>query len=90
MDDFREKLNAVATATEQSLTALLPNDAGNPMADPMRHAVLNGGKRLRAFLAVESAALYDEPVPSLAHGCRHRMYARLFAGPRRSALHGRR
>ena len=59
MDDFREKLNAVASATEQTLTALLPNDAGNPMADPMRHAVLNGGKRLRAFLAVESAALFD-------------------------------
>ncbi len=59
MDDFRAKLAAVATATEQTLSQLLPSNADNPIADPMRHAVLNGGKRLRAFLAVESAALYD-------------------------------
>ncbi len=59
MDDFRAKLAAVATATEQTLSQLLPSNSDNPIAAPMRHAVLNGGKRLRAFLAVESAALYD-------------------------------
>jgi farnesyl diphosphate synthase len=57
--DFRDHLTAVATAAEHTLTSLLPTAAGNPIAEPMRHAVLNGGKRLRAFLAVESAALYD-------------------------------
>ncbi|MEJ6709510.1 MAG: polyprenyl synthetase family protein [Amylibacter sp.] len=35
------------------------SNSNNPITDPMRHAVLNGGKRLRAFLAVESGALYD-------------------------------
>lgn len=59
MIDFRDHLTAVATAAEHTLTSLLPTAAGNPIAEPMRHAVLNGGKRLRAFLAVESAALYD-------------------------------
>lgn len=59
MIDFRDHLTAVATAAEHTLTSLLPTAADNPIAEPMRHAVLNGGKRLRAFLAVESAALYD-------------------------------
>ena len=59
MDDFRAKLSAVATATEQTLGELLPSNSANPITEPMRHAVLNGGKRLRAFLAVESAGLYD-------------------------------
>jgi farnesyl diphosphate synthase len=32
----------------------------------MRHAALAGGKRLRAFLALESAALFHAPVPAAA------------------------
>ncbi|MEM7440663.1 MAG: polyprenyl synthetase family protein [Pseudomonadota bacterium] len=42
---------------EQTLKTLLPVDG--PMADPMRHAVMAGGKRLRGFLCVQSAALFD-------------------------------
>lgn len=69
MDDFRDKLAAVAQATEQTLTSLIPNAADNPIAAPMRHALLNGGKRLRAFLAIESAALYDtDPTQALRAG----------------------
>jgi farnesyl diphosphate synthase len=68
VDDFREKLTTVATATEKTLTELLPS-MDSPIAAPMRHAVLNGGKRLRAFLAVESAALYDvDPTEALRTG----------------------
>lgn len=59
MDEFRQKLASVARATEHMLVKLLPQDVQNPIAAPMQHAVLNGGKRLRAFLAIESAALYD-------------------------------
>nr|WP_284378704.1 farnesyl diphosphate synthase [Amylibacter marinus] len=32
---------------------------GVPLVAPMSHAVLNGGKRLRAFLAMQSCGLYD-------------------------------
>ncbi|WP_290737833.1 farnesyl diphosphate synthase [Amaricoccus sp.] len=32
-----------------------------PLAEAMRHATLGGGKRLRAFLAIESAALFRAP-----------------------------
>lgn len=69
MDDFTKKLNGVAKATEVTLSSLLPTAANNPIAAPMRHAALNGGKRLRAFLAVESAALYDiDPAQALRTG----------------------
>ncbi|MEO1689343.1 MAG: polyprenyl synthetase family protein [Pseudomonadota bacterium] len=34
-----------------------------PVAAAMRHATLGGGKRLRAYLAMESAALFAEPGP---------------------------
>ncbi len=69
MDDFAKKLTAVATATENTLSAILPSAADNPISAPMRHAALNGGKRLRAFLAVESAGLYDiDPAQALRTG----------------------
>jgi len=47
----------VAAEIEQTLETLLPADG--PMAAPMRHAVMAGGKRLRGFLCVQSAVLYD-------------------------------
>lgn len=65
---FADKLNAVAADSEAQLARLL-DDA--PLASEvmrpqrlvaaMRHAVLGGGKRLRPFLVVESAALFDAP-----------------------------
>ncbi len=59
MSDFKANLAQVASQTEDVLRGLLPNAGDNPVADPMRHAVLNGGQRLRAFLAVETTALFD-------------------------------
>ncbi len=62
---FAARLAAVASETEALLARLL-DDAplpGEPMRpkrliSAMRHAVLGGGKRLRPFLLVESAALF--------------------------------
>lgn len=63
--DFTSRLGQVATETETLLKQLLadaPMD-GEIMRPPrllaaMRHAALDGGKRLRPFLVVESAALF--------------------------------
>ncbi|MBV1863282.1 MAG: polyprenyl synthetase family protein [Rhodobacteraceae bacterium] len=41
------------------LDTLLPLSADSVVAEPMRYGVMNGGKRLRAFLVLESAALFD-------------------------------
>lgn len=57
---FQTALGRAANRVELSLENLLPT--GNRIADSMRYAVLNGGKRLRAFLVIESAALFDVPV----------------------------
>ena len=59
MDDFIKKLTAVAQTTEGVLSELLPKGKNNPIVTSIRHAALNGGKRLRAFMAVQSASLYD-------------------------------
>ena len=63
---FSSRLSAVATETEALLARLLgsaPLDGETTRPErlvaAMRHAVLGGGKRLRPFLVVESAALFD-------------------------------
>jgi len=59
---FRVRLGAAATGIEETLDALLPagdGDAEAPLLAAMRYAALGDGKRLRGFLAVESAALFD-------------------------------
>jgi farnesyl diphosphate synthase len=65
---FVERLEATAAATEALLLELLndkplENEIVRPkrLLDAMRYGSLNGGKRLRPFLVVESAALYDIP-----------------------------
>jgi farnesyl diphosphate synthase len=62
--DFATRLAAVATDTETLLAQLLdaeplPGETARPerLLAAMRHAVLGGGKRLRPFLLVETAAL---------------------------------
>jgi farnesyl diphosphate synthase len=62
---FSRKLDDAAAATERLLDTLLSPDAvaseiARPkrLLDAMRHAALGGGKRLRPFLVVESAALF--------------------------------
>jgi len=74
---FADRLNAVADDTEALLARLLdgtplPGETARPerLTAAMRHAALGGGKRLRPFLVVESAALFDAPRDSaLLTGC---------------------
>lgn len=63
--DFTRRLSAVAADAETALdhllgSATLPGEVVRPerLMSAMRHAVLGGGKRLRPFLVVESAALF--------------------------------
>ena len=63
--DFSARLSRVAAETETVLSQLLtdPTLAGETARPPrllaaMRHAALDGGKRLRPFLVVETSALF--------------------------------
>jgi len=64
---FGEALADAAGRTERMLDRLLPPPKGEPgeaeLAAAMRHAALNGGKRLRAFLAIEVARLFGADGP---------------------------
>lgn len=57
-----EALAAAAARTEAMLARCLPPESGAPgeaeLAAAMRYAVLGGGKRLRAFLSLETARLF--------------------------------
>jgi len=67
---FKQRLADVADETEALLEALL---AAAPLAgeiarparllEAMRYAALGGGKRIRPFLVVETASLFDVPRP---------------------------
>jgi len=64
--DFAQRLAQRADAVEAALRAFLDErPRGGEIARParllaaMRHGALNGGKRLRPFLVLESAALFD-------------------------------
>jgi farnesyl diphosphate synthase len=66
--DFSSRLTAVASDTEALLTRLLDGAAllgetarPSRLLDAMRWSALGGGKRLRPFLVVESAALFGAP-----------------------------
>ena len=59
MPDFAARLGEIADAVERRLDSLLPR--GDAVAEAMRWGTLGGGKRLRGFLVVESAALFDVP-----------------------------
>jgi farnesyl diphosphate synthase len=63
-DDFSRRLTTVAAEAERALewlleSVILPGEITRPprLVAAVRHAVLGGGKRLRPFLVVESAAL---------------------------------
>lgn len=65
-DDFTARLSKVATETEDRLATLLGDgvlagETARParLLAAMRHSALDGGKRLRPFLVVETAALFD-------------------------------
>jgi len=59
--DLAEALNTVAARIEATLDALLPLPGGpeRRVVEAMRYASLAGGKRLRPFLVVEGARLFD-------------------------------
>ena len=66
--DFMKRLDATAADTEALLTRLLsdkPLDGEivrpHRLMEAMRYSSLNGGKRLRPFLVVESAAVFGVP-----------------------------
>ncbi len=57
-----EALAAAKARTESALDRLLPPEGAGAMgalAAAMRHATLGGGKRLRGFLTIEAASLFD-------------------------------
>ena len=75
--DFGTRLTAVAEECEGVLgrlldDAALPGETARPprLLAAMQHAALGGGKRLRPFLLVESAALFGaDPAGALLAGC---------------------
>mgnify|MGYP001814370459 FL=1 len=62
---FEDRLTETARRIEGELQRLLSGEkvaeAPVQLVQAMRHAVLGGGKRLRPFLVLESAALFDVP-----------------------------
>lgn len=63
MQRLDQALAETAAAVTQSLDTLLPRSNGpiGRVFDAMRYGALNGGKRLRPFLVIESARLFDAP-----------------------------
>ncbi len=59
--NFSERLKACARLVDDHLDATLGGLPEGGLSDAMRYAVTGGGKRLRAFLVLESAALHDVP-----------------------------
>ena len=61
MSEFSAAITAHAATVERVLEELLPSVPGpeDRVIKAMRYAVLGGGKRLRAFLVLESARLFD-------------------------------
>ena len=67
--EFTKRLDQTAEDTEALLgkllsDTLLPDEIVRPkrLMDAMRYSSLNGGKRLRPFLVVESSAVFGVPV----------------------------
>ena len=58
-NEFKQLLKEHAQAIELGLDAALPAVGSNPLAEPMRHAVMDGGKRIRGFLVMETARLFN-------------------------------
>jgi len=68
LTDFAKQLDKTAEDTEALLSqllsdAVLPDEIARPkrVVDAMRYSSLGGGKRLRPFLVVESAAVFSVP-----------------------------
>lgn len=61
MTDFADALGDAARRVEACLDEVLPGAETGRVAEAMRYAVLSGGKRLRAFLVIEGARLFNVP-----------------------------
>jgi farnesyl diphosphate synthase len=63
MSDLTARMRATGEAIEAELDRLLPPEEGTQarLHAAMRYAVLGGGKRLRPFLVVAAAELFDVP-----------------------------
>ncbi len=61
MEKFDAALAEAARRVERTLDGLLPPASDSRVAEAMRYAVLSGGKRLRAFLVIEGARLFNVP-----------------------------
>ena len=58
---LQDKMDDIAAAVNRTIERLLPETdlAEAPLYEAMRHGTLGGGKRLRPFLAVQSAFLFN-------------------------------
>ncbi len=61
MPDLKSEMAALAAAVNETLEALIPSVPGprGRVVEAMRYASLDGGKRVRPFLAVNTARLFD-------------------------------
>lgn len=61
MSELTAALATAAAAVEEQLAALMPEEDGPHarLIEAMRYAALGGGKRLRPFLVMQSAGLFD-------------------------------
>ncbi len=59
--ELQNEMDLVTEAINKTINRLLPETdlAENHLYDAMRHGTLNGGKRLRPFLVMHSAALFN-------------------------------
>lgn len=72
MDGLTARMAAAADSVTEELGRLIEplGDARAPLIEAMRYSALSGGKRLRPFLVLESAALFGVPVAqALRVGC---------------------
>lgn len=72
MSEFEARIKETAALVEAALDGFLPRRAGplGRVVDAMRHGALDGGKRLRPFLVIAAADMFDCPRPrSIRAGC---------------------
>ena len=60
-ESLQEKMDDVVTKLQKTVTRLLPetDDPEDRLFEAMRYGVLNGGKRLRPFMVIQSANLFN-------------------------------
>ncbi len=63
MSRLKEAMRASAAEVNAALDGYIPrsSDSDGPLFDAMRYSILAGGKRLRPFLVLNSAALFEVP-----------------------------